>query len=79
MIPSFPPPLNRLVLRSEASLACSRAGAKNPEEDNSVAEVYLQIGPDSPHQRAIVDLLEQVIPFIASWMSVGQQPSFKLS
>ena len=37
-----------------------RAGVKNAEEDNSVAEVYLQAGPDAPRLRAQLDLLEQV-------------------
>ena len=32
---------------------------KNPEEDNSVAEVYLQLGPDALETRAVLDLLEQ--------------------
>jgi hypothetical protein len=32
---------------------------KNPEEDNSVAEVYLQAGPDLARARAALDLLEQ--------------------
>ena len=32
---------------------------KNAEEDNSVAEVYLQLGPDSLETRAVIDMLEQ--------------------
>lgn len=43
----------------EAMLPC-REAAKNAEEDNSVTELYLQAGPDSPVERARVDLLEQV-------------------
>ena len=34
--------------------------AKNPEEENSVAEVYFQLGADSPAGRALVALIEQV-------------------
>lgn len=37
-----------------------RAPTKNPQEDNSVAEIYLQIGQDSIAQRACADMLEQV-------------------
>ena len=37
-----------------------RERAKNPEEGNSVTELYLQAGPDAPELRAKVDLLEQV-------------------
>ena len=37
----------------------ARAPVKNAEEDNSVAEVYLQLGPDALETRAVIDLLEQ--------------------
>lgn len=36
-----------------------RAAAKNVEDDNSVAEVYLQLGPDSLESRAALDLIAQ--------------------
>ena len=42
-------------------LSFTGAGVKNSEEDNSVAEVYLQVGPDTPRLRAELNLLEQVI------------------
>lgn len=35
--------------------------AKNADEDNSVAEVYFQCGPDNLQLRASLDLLEQII------------------
>jgi hypothetical protein len=38
----------------------TRVPAKNPEEQNSAVEVYLQLGPDSSAARALVDMLEQV-------------------
>ena len=34
---------------------------QNSEEDNSVVEVYLQVGSDTSNSRAVVDLLEQII------------------
>ena len=34
---------------------------KNPEEDNSVVEVYWQCGPDDVHDRALVDMVEQLL------------------
>ncbi len=36
-----------------------RAPCKNAEEENSVAEVYLQLGPDTVATRAVLHLLEQ--------------------
>lgn len=39
-----------------------REGPKNPEEEGSVCELYLQCGADSAAGRALVDLLEQVPP-----------------
>lgn len=36
-----------------------RAPAKNAEDDNSVAEVYLQLGPDTLESRAALDLIAQ--------------------
>ena len=41
---------------------CCRAVTKNPAEENSVAEVYFQLGPDSPARRAQVALIEQARP-----------------
>ena len=38
----------------------SRQPARNPEEDNSVAEVYFQCGPDNLAERAALDMLAQV-------------------
>jgi hypothetical protein len=46
-------------LPQHAWLPC-RERAKNPEEGNSVAELYLQAGADTAELRAKVDLLEQV-------------------
>ena len=43
-----------------------RERAKNPEEGNSVAELYLQAGADAADLRAKVDLLEQVTPSMMS-------------
>jgi nardilysin len=37
-----------------------RVAAKNPEEDNSVVEAYWQFGVDSPGNRALADMMEQV-------------------
>jgi len=36
-----------------------RAPCKNAEEENSVAEVYLQLGADTVATRAVLHLLEQ--------------------
>ena len=44
---------------------------KNSEEDNSVAEVYLQVGPDTPRLRAELDLLEQVVLNLPECTSIG--------
>ena len=51
-----------------------RAGVKNSEEDNSVAEVYLQVGPDTPRLRAELDLLEQVIHCLLGCTSPSMFP-----
>ena len=40
-------------------LGWGRAPAKNGEDDNSVAEVYLQLGPDTLESRAALDLIAQ--------------------
>ena len=53
---------------------CCRAVTKNPAEDNSVAEVYFQLGPDSPARRAQVALIEQARPAALSQQSI-MQPS----
>ena len=42
-----------------AACGC-RARTKNPLQDNSVAEVYFQLGRDSVEERARADMLEQV-------------------
>lgn len=58
---SSPPDLTACVYCS-VQLHCPpcRERAKNPEEGNSVAELYLQAGADAAELRAKVDLLEQV-------------------
>ena len=47
------------LVRLSTRHVLARAPVKNAEEDNSVAEVYLQLGPDSLETRAVIDLLEQ--------------------
>ena len=37
-----------------------RVPVKNPEENNSVVELYVQSMPDNLHTRSLLDLLEQV-------------------
>lgn len=38
-----------------------RAPVKNAEEENSVVEVYRQVGPDDTRKRAILDFVEQLV------------------
>eukprot|EP00884_Botryococcus_braunii_P020235 jgi/Botrbrau1/6896/Bobra.67_3s0015.1 len=38
-----------------------RAPVKNAEEDNSVTELYFQVGPDSPEARAVLDVMEAAL------------------
>ena len=45
-----------------------RVPVKNPEENNSVVELYVQSVPDNLHTRSLLDLLEQVsCPLPAPW------------
>ena len=54
-----------------------RVPAKNPEENNSVVELYVQSVPDNLHTRSLLDLLEQVSsPMPAAW---HWQAAFSLS
>ena len=44
-----------------------RVPVKNPEENNSVVELYVQSVPDNLHTRSLLDLLEQVsFPLLAA-------------
>ena len=49
-----------LTARPDAGIVVCRAPVKNPEETNSVAEVYCQAGPSSVALRARLDLFEQL-------------------
>ena len=63
-----PPPLLLYYLVSlTGTMLLYRQPARNPEEDNSVAEVYFQCGPDNLAERAALDMLAQVhcAPFFA--------------
>ena len=46
-------------LRGLLCVLC-RVPVKNPEENNSVVELYVQSVPDNLHTRSLLDLLEQV-------------------
>ncbi|KAK9808961.1 hypothetical protein WJX72_007074 [[Myrmecia] bisecta] len=53
-------PTDRVVALEPRSSYLIRVPAKNPEEENSVAEVYLQADSDDLALRALLDLVEQV-------------------
>jgi len=51
-----------LCLPNEGRSLLLRSRVKNPEEDNSAVEVYLQTGPTTaPRARAVLDLIDQLI------------------
>lgn len=43
-------------------LSDCRAKTKNPEEGNSVVELYIQIGTDDLAKRSLLDMVDQVSP-----------------
>ncbi|KAK9820983.1 hypothetical protein WJX81_000873 [Elliptochloris bilobata] len=53
-------PVEEVAALPDGSALLLRAPAKNPEEDNSVAEVYLQLGPDALETRKVFRALAQV-------------------
>lgn len=64
---------------------CSREGPNNPEEENSVCEVYLQCGTETASERALVDLLEQAkcltfrhFPSAVLWIGLAVSPLVQL-
>ena len=52
----------------------SRVPVKNPEENNSVVELYVQSVPDNLHTRSLLDLLEQasfLLPAAWQWQAAA--------
>ncbi|KAK9862426.1 hypothetical protein WJX84_001898 [Apatococcus fuscideae] len=60
-LPGSERPGERIVQLPEGRSFLHRQPARNPEEDNSVAEVYFQCGPDNLAERAALDMLAQVM------------------
>ena len=51
-----------LNMPGPTSFLLLRAGAINPEEDNSAIEAYYQCGPaNDPHSRAVLDFVDQLV------------------
>jgi len=48
-------------LRETAGKVC-RVKTKNPEEGNSVVELYVQVGTDDLGKRSLLDMVDQVHP-----------------
>ncbi|KFM22670.1 Insulin-degrading enzyme [Auxenochlorella protothecoides] len=59
--PASARPLERAVELPAGGPLLHRAGVRNGEEENSVAEVYRQAGRDGVRARALVDLVEQLV------------------
>jgi len=51
-------------LHETAGKAC-RVKTKNPEEGNSVVELYVQVGTDDLSKRSLLDMVDQVHPIPA--------------
>ncbi|KAL3144870.1 hypothetical protein ABBQ38_001970 [Trebouxia sp. C0009 RCD-2024] len=49
------------VLQLPAASLCYSAKTKNPEEGNSVVELYVQIGTDDLAKRSMLDMVDQVL------------------
>ena len=60
-LPAAARPVERAVALPRGTRLLHRSPVRNAEEDNSVAEVYRQVGPDGVRARATLDLIEQVL------------------
>jgi len=57
LLPAALRPEERVSLLPRGTSHLLRAPALNPDEPNSVVEVYFQLGPDTPRARAVLDLV----------------------
>ena len=57
LLPAACRPEERVALLPRGSSHLLRAPTLNPDEPNSVVEVYFQLGPDTPRARAVLDLV----------------------
>lgn len=60
-VPADSRPAERCVQLPKGCRLLHRAPVKNPDEENSVCEAYLQCGADTVADRALLDMVEQLL------------------